>query len=95
MSQRSYRFKRRNRGVVPAELDNPVPWVWHLRREEPEVTTPAAGETGVSGVVNLSSDFYDDLALCTSLLDVGQRFGGRLEWKDAVDDGTDSTRVDE
>ena len=48
-----------------------------------------------SHVENLLSDFYDDLALCTPLLDVGQRFGGRLKGKDPVYDGTNSTGIDE
>lgn len=48
----------------------------------------------VSGVDN-SSDFYDDLALCAPLLDVGQGFGDRLEWKDPVYNGTNGTGIDE
>jgi hypothetical protein len=43
----------------------------------------------------ISIDFYDHLALRAPLLDVGQRFQGRLEWKDPVYDGTNSTGVDE
>ncbi len=46
-------------------------------------------------VERLSLDFYDHLALCAPLFDVGQGFHGRLEWKDPVYNGTNSTRIDE
>ena len=90
-SCRLHHPERRRR---PAELDNAVPSGWHLR-EQPEGHTPADGEAGVSRVENLSSDFYDHLALCTPLLDVGQSFGGRFERKDPIYNGTNSTGIDE
>ena len=77
-----------------AELDNAVPSGWHLR-EQPEGPTPADGEAGVSRVENLSSDFYDHLALCAPLLDVGQSFGGRFERKYPIYNGTNDTGIDE
>ena len=43
----------------------------------------------------ISSDFYDDLALCAPLLDVGQSFRGRLEWKDPIYNRTNCTGIDE
>jgi hypothetical protein len=78
----------------PDELDNAACSGWHLR-EQPEGPTPADGQAGVSRVENLSPDFYDHLALCAPLLDVGQSFRGRLEWKYPVYNGTNSTGIDE
>ena len=53
---------------------------------------PCAGHVRRRG---LSSDFYDHLALCVPLFDVGQSFRGRFEWKDPVYNGTNSTGIDE
>ena len=49
----------------------------------------------VSRVENPSSDFYDHLALCAPVLDVGESFRGRFEWKYPVYNGTNSTGIDE
>jgi hypothetical protein len=89
----SYRFHKAER-LRPAGLDHAVPSGWHPG-EQPVVPTPADGEAGVSDVENLSSDFYDHLALCAPLFDVGQSFRSRLEWKDPVYNGTNSTGIDE
>ena len=78
----------------PAELDNAVRSGWHLR-DQPDGPIPADGEAGVSRVEILSSDFYDHLALCAPLLDVGQSFRGRLQWKYPVYNGTNCTGIDE
>src|SRR5271163_3011103 len=78
----------------PAELDNAVLSGWHLR-EQPEGPTPADDEAGVSRVENLSSDFYDHLALSAPLLDVGQGIRSRFEGEDPIHNGTNSTGIDE
>ena len=43
----------------------------------------------------LLSDLDDDLAFCTSCLDVSQSFARRFEWKDPIHNRTDSTGIDE
>jgi hypothetical protein len=75
-------------------LDHAVRSGWHLR-EQPDGPTPADGEAGVSCVENFSSDFYDDLALCAPLLDVGQGIRSRFEGKDPIHNGTYDTGIDE
>jgi hypothetical protein len=55
----------------------------------------AYGSVGLPIKRDLSSDFYDHLALCGPLLDVGQSFRGRLEWKYPIYNGTNSTGFDE
>ncbi len=58
-------------------------------------STKSNTHRGVSGLVNLSSDFYDHLALCAPLFDLCQGFRGGLEWKDLVYNGTNSAGIDE
>ena len=56
---------------------------------------PCGEHREVLRVEKLSLDFYDYLALCAPLFDVGKGFRGRLEWKDPVYNGTNSTGIDE
>ena len=49
----------------------------------------------VFGLDDLSSDFYDYLALCAPLFDVSQSFRGRLERKDPIHHRTYDAGINE
>jgi hypothetical protein len=82
--------RRGGQGVGPTPVDGHRGVDGEVRRRR-----AAGSRAGVSGLENLSSDFYDHLAFSAPLFDVGQGIRGRLEWKYPVYNGTYDTGIDE